>query len=790
MSERRTSNTGMDVSNEYVKEHFSIVMEMYGRETEAMIMLKREVEENRRIERGLIEARPSACSAPDIRSYAEHLRTLDARKIKQALGEDFYDVSVLDAVSCAVDSIFYPIDDDKRGFVVASDQVKELATNVKQFGSSSGAGFAMTGGFSGVKDLYVVKAPRKPKSDLLHELFVGLYGTNSLRKDIPSFSFIYGGFQCPPPSVDPSTGRVSEICPSSGDAFVPYVLYENVAPEVEDPTSGDIVRSKSIGKYVQEGTTKHFISAYLQVLLALHYAVEKIDFTHYDLHSENVIMRINSSRDVTAEFQIPFPYFSERGDEVPVYVRSDAVATIIDYGNSFVRYEGRPHGMYTTSLVKAGQYPDRSWPLYDAYKLLMFLLMDLADAVNALQKAGVKDPNHEKMKHLLFSLSVGERIFRWFNKTDTVEQVLNDQWENRFALPLDQYTSQFRLKDLINHVSGVWDEAVRDRETGEIMSNDRIIRDIPFEGLSILSCGSNPLYHFAETEGQSCSDFSSVTRSFGVRSMSARPSSIQDFYDRSPSVKQADPILHKQWKEDSETHEKLILRFENDTEKALEDMNALIGSVLVPNLAGMDIFTYGTMFKVRRHHHVLFRLSEILSRMTRNLHVAVEVGNEIDRRDVSEKAILFHREELAKAREIICQLLWMASRNYNIIKCAIDGDRRAFAAAVEKDPRLAWYETEALNILGLQQRSCDRPYKLLSCDSQLRPVEEERAPSAPFRYRKDAVSYEETRRSHPDLFDGRDYDVNTEETGGNSASLNRSPAALDDFIERGISTQQ
>src|SRR5206468_2500129 len=131
-----------------------------------------------------------------------------------------------------------------------------------------------------------------------------------------------------------------------------------------------------------------FLDKYLQIIYALIIAQELVDFCHYDLHDENVLIRQMGSA-------LSIPYTNELG--VVEYLNTDGISTIIDYGFSHLKLEdGSNIGITdflsvvdrTTGLPIGGVYPDRTVPLFDVYKLLMFSLMTMAQNKNfeCLQK--------------------------------------------------------------------------------------------------------------------------------------------------------------------------------------------------------------------------------------------------------------------------------------------------------------------------------------------------------------------------------------------------------------------
>ncbi len=112
----------------------------------------------------------------------------------------------------------------------------------------------------------------------LQEIFIGLYGVNQLRKQVPNFVYTFGYFTCSAPFG--SKNHVAYCVPTRDDSQSHYAIMENV-----------------VGKTVYETLvyTSYESSQYLRDLLQIGFALkalyETIGGTHYDLHLGNVIRR-------------------------------------------------------------------------------------------------------------------------------------------------------------------------------------------------------------------------------------------------------------------------------------------------------------------------------------------------------------------------------------------------------------------------------------------------------------------------------------------------------------------
>jgi hypothetical protein len=124
-------------------------------------------------------------------------------------------------------------------------------------------------------------------NSIVHEAFIGLFGLNRLQS--PNFAKIIATSLSSCPSyID------HEICS--------YVAYEYI----EGPTLSKFMESNS------DGVIKSIL---YQVFEAIYYAYRELDFTHYDLHLDNIMIRNN----------------------IPV---------IIDYGRSHIKINNVNYGYY------------------------------------------------------------------------------------------------------------------------------------------------------------------------------------------------------------------------------------------------------------------------------------------------------------------------------------------------------------------------------------------------------------------------------------------------------------
>ena len=376
-------------------------------------------------------ANTTVCDVPMLSSLRDRIGGLQAAQLKDFTLKQLHNPSAMKAAMCTADSIFYTSPYD-IGSLYLNNRIRMYIHNLRQMGGESAEGYALIADFENAKDMFVVKVSRSPSDDtLLHELVVGLYGTNKLRQYIPNFAYVYGGFKCSPPLIDPETKKVVTWCLHDTNP-VNYVLYENINPAV------------TMSKYLQTCTGKDFVNVYLQVLYALRLALKVSDYTHYDLHYENVLIRHPSPGTINGPFQIA--YETERGVE---YVLTHVIPTFVDYGFSHIKTADRidssgkivePGKHYGKSgLVPFSIFAYRSWIMHDLYKFLMFCIL------------GASQHNNRSV------LVEATKIFRFFNATEDPIAAINSQSSTLFAFPLIESTNKITADDLASHIRTLCD---------------------------------------------------------------------------------------------------------------------------------------------------------------------------------------------------------------------------------------------------------------------------------------------------------------------------------------------
>jgi hypothetical protein len=179
---------------------------------------------------------------------------------------------------------------------------------------------------------------------LMHEAFVGLYGTNILSKKVPNFMYVYDIISNCNVYYD------NHLCFTNGDRS--YLIAEKV---------------KGIQLYEfmkkPESTRPVLFSIFMQILNALYIAKEECNFIHGDLHTKNIIIE-------TLDNEIHIPFYLE-SDNPKSYITTKYVARMIDFELSNIEYNKK----FYNGLDDRFKTPRAITSVTDLFKLLLDLVL-------------------------------------------------------------------------------------------------------------------------------------------------------------------------------------------------------------------------------------------------------------------------------------------------------------------------------------------------------------------------------------------------------------------------------
>lgn len=369
----------------------------------------------------IVESTNSFCPLTKLNEH-----TVTAEDVDRAVHQGYNDANILKSLMCVNNSILLvPQFPDSLG---KNMRIRNYIDHLRKLSEGS-YGYALTTGIKTadgyLDNLMIVKSPKDPQNDdLLHEYFIGTFGTNSLRSSIPNFAYILGIFRCSPPYI--AEDEALTYCQNDDpNNQVYYVLYENVTDSV------------TLQKFIEDGCTwEDYLSILIQVTLALDLAYVNIDFTHYDLHDGNILVKR-----LPQPIYVPYPIddIGTRG-----YLYTQYIATIIDYGFSHIKYNDKHFGAADLSV---GIYPDRSYPLADIFKLLWSTVESASKMQGGVEYSKLSDEELE-VRGLLRNppvFSKAKLLLQYFYPQLDTNRVSNYILDSKWYLP---YYSQYDIRPI------------------------------------------------------------------------------------------------------------------------------------------------------------------------------------------------------------------------------------------------------------------------------------------------------------------------------------------------------
>lgn len=269
-----------------------------------------------------------------------------------------------------------------------------------------------------IEDLIILKTEKLTSSsfktnineNISHDIFIGLFGTNNLRKINNNIVYVIGGFTLSPVYMS-DNNEILTWGLAQSTVSTHYAIYEKILP------------STDLKRFLYESTTIEFLQIYLQLLYTLGLANSQIDFCHNDLHDENVLIKKMNKNEV----DIFYPKFGTLDKDI--YVRSKYLAVIIDLGMAHIKYNNKHFG--PCGFERYGITHNRSFILGDAFRVLLCCYHQVVKINNYLVEDVIK------------------KIFKFFSNED-----IDEFSSNLSTFHILPYNPDFtyRIEDLIEYV--------------------------------------------------------------------------------------------------------------------------------------------------------------------------------------------------------------------------------------------------------------------------------------------------------------------------------------------------
>ena len=359
--------------------------------------------------------------------FKTNKRKIISNLLGKELANNFSDETLFEFVSCYFNSKIINKKSNPFHLPIGSFVNKTLSN--PRLITSGISGDIYNVSFENQKNLFIVKkGSRKFKrntkieelpEDLLHEYFIGLIAINSLRQYIPNFVYTFAAFRC----LNIKKGNFTTC--SESNKFN-YIVLENIIGET---LKDYIINSME--------NINQLMLIYVQIFLAMDLAHKLYDYTHYDLHSSNIILRRLNTTSWIRYGQ--------------TYVKSDYIATIIDYGYNHINVGGKHFGV---SSKNYSIYRNISFPLFDIFKLLIYTYYNILNKIYEAGKTGVNLPLFNKFKQM-FIFYIELATNSKFVIGETLDASVISTVLNRYGIPKIFVLNAFNINYLhiINYIT-------------------------------------------------------------------------------------------------------------------------------------------------------------------------------------------------------------------------------------------------------------------------------------------------------------------------------------------------
>ena len=317
----------------------------------------------------------------------------DERIVKLLSGYDTISQELHQNISCLVSSILLK----GTGTLSKTNKILNWFSGIRQIGSESIEGYALTASFVPDGGMFIIKTSRDSRYDeISHEAVCGFYVTNKLRKYIPNFMYVYGYTKCSPAII--INKEVENWCSSTSGDNVSYMFLENIRD------------SQEIGEWVVDASYDNFVKVVLQIFNALNVAYHYYGFVHHDLHKFNIMVRkFTPDKDGKT---IPINVYSFDNPETPPeYLATEFVPYFIDYG--FAEFKLNGVSFKKPVNIKDDDYRFPGFPMVDVYKVLGTLARILYE-------------NHASKKRIVeyeAKIKILDDLFEFFGEGDIITSV-------------------------------------------------------------------------------------------------------------------------------------------------------------------------------------------------------------------------------------------------------------------------------------------------------------------------------------------------------------------------------
>jgi hypothetical protein len=284
--------------------------------------------------------------------HIDNLNKVSTKTLSRILNQKFSNGSDMKAIFCLFDTLFLSESKSKtreKGLYNLSSNIQKWIKKMDKLPVNSKEGFVYTANFFSPDIEVIVKVPQKTNGNesKIREYFIGIKSINRLRSLIPTFVYTLGAFLC---NKSPNKTELcnNDLCNNDLSKNTAFILYEKIP--------GDSIHTLLKNDKIN---FDQWLVIFFQLLLGLEVAQREVRFTHFDLHTENVMIRKNDAYSYNVPLDMS-TYSIITPEFIPVIIDFGAASSYIDtrYVGSF---DYMSHGMLNFMI-----------PGHDMYKFMTF----------------------------------------------------------------------------------------------------------------------------------------------------------------------------------------------------------------------------------------------------------------------------------------------------------------------------------------------------------------------------------------------------------------------------------
>lgn len=300
--------------------------------------------------------------------------------------------------------------DSNQLLILPKPNISNWLTSLNKLPVNSVGGWVYTANIFNTSFEIIIKTPKDPIDDLssiLREYAIANIEINKLRYIIPTFMYTFDFFMCNPPDKDTGLLNINDMCDDSSGTKSVYIITE----KIEGDTVSNLIKNSKLN-------FNDWLFIFLQILISLEIAQRNLEFTHFDLHTGNVI--VQTTKNISYDINIDQNKYSIQNSKL--------TPTIIDFGLSTIKLNGK-----TVGSNDFPQYGMLNFMVqgFDMYKFLCF-------SANNAYKAGNMN---------LFNSIID--MFKFYGDADTLDIVKTK--ENGIQKSLKSYCKEGSYTDIAKY---------------------------------------------------------------------------------------------------------------------------------------------------------------------------------------------------------------------------------------------------------------------------------------------------------------------------------------------------